>query len=303
MTRTSLALLILLPSLAGTSCGGSSGSSGCQAGAIEVCACADGSTAKRVCTDARIWTPCACHEPDVTPTPDDAAPDVPEPAEPAPEPQPEPVSEPVPEVVDAEPLSDAELPDLPAEGAAEAGPEPFEIHYPDNCAPDCGTRVCGPDGCGGTCGTCDCGHECQQGACAWIGCDGRPCGLDGGGCGVQCGGCYAHANSQCTEVFGGTLCGCQPNCEGKLCGDDGCGESCGTCQAGLVCKLGGKCVPDCTPACGATACGDNGCGGSCGLCTLGKHCSPAGQCVECLSSADCAAPLACLAMTCVPVVP
>ncbi len=36
---------------------------------------------------------------------------------------------------------------------------------------------------------------------------------------------------------------CTPNCTGKVCGDDGCGGSCGTCPAGQTCHAG-QCVPN-----------------------------------------------------------
>ena len=35
--------------------------------------------------------------------------------------------------------------------------------------------------------------------------------------------------------------GCVPDCDGKECGDDGCGGSCGTCDGGLVCHASGIC--------------------------------------------------------------
>ncbi len=71
---------------------------------------------------------------------------------------------------------------------------------------------------------------------------------------------------------------CTPTCNGALCGDDGCGGTCGTCQAGTSCNLG-HCDP-CTPQCAGKSCGDDGCGGSCGACTGTLTCSPAFQCVE-----------------------
>ena len=37
---------------------------------------------------------------------------------------------------------------------------------------------------------------------------------------------------------------------------------------------------DCAPSCGGKICGDNGCGGSCGDCDPGYQCSAAGQCVQ-----------------------
>ena len=311
--RFVLLLLVLLAH----ACSGDGGDSGaCAAGTIEACTCVDGSRASRVCTDDRVWSPCACRERDTT-SPSDPGADEPEaqpePVEPAPEPLEilEPVPEGTPEVIDVSlpdpgPEAPPDVP-VPDQAADEAGPEPFEIHYPDNCEPQCGTRECGPDGCGGTCGTCGCGHECQQGTCSWIGCDGRECG-DSGCPGVSCGGCYAFANSTCTQVFGGAQCACTPDCAGRQCGDNGCGGTCGTCQAGLVCTPAGKCMGGCdqVPTCGA--CGSIACVNAsgvypCGTCLAGMHCSNQSQCVECLSSADCTAPLACLASKCVPVAP
>ena len=61
---------------------------------------------------------------------------------------------------------------------------------------------------------------------------------------------------------------CTPSCGVRVCGDDGCGGSCGTCYApsGAVddslCNAGSCC----TPTCGDKTCGDNGCGGVCGVC-------------------------------------
>ena len=53
---------------------------------------------------------------------------------------------------------------------------------------------------------------------------------------------------------------CKPGCEGKECGDDGCGGSCGECVEGVTCCEGVCCTPDCE----GKTCGDDGCGGSCG---------------------------------------
>jgi Copper type II ascorbate-dependent monooxygenase, C-terminal domain len=72
---------------------------------------------------------------------------------------------------------------------------------------------------------------------------------------------------------------CAAKCDGKSCGDDGCGGSCGSCATSDGCT-GGKCVPSsCTPSCSGKTCGDDGCGGTCGSCTAGKSCSPQGACV------------------------
>jgi hypothetical protein len=42
--------------------------------------------------------------------------------------------------------------------------------------------------------------------------------------------------------------GCVPDCEGKECGDDGCGGSCGACETGYYCD-NGICVEECTVEC------------------------------------------------------
>ncbi len=73
---------------------------------------------------------------------------------------------------------------------------------------------------------------------------------------------------------------CLPSCTGKVCGDDGCGGSCGAaCTSPLVCSPAGTCVTGaCTPNCQGAACGDDGCGGSCGTCPLGTTCTAQRTC-------------------------
>ena len=68
---------------------------------------------------------------------------------------------------------------------------------------------------------------------------------------------------------------CVPNCAGKSCGSDGCGGSCGGCNAGQVCDSSNHCVNNifCQPNCSGKECGDNGCGGSCGSCPGYQICS------------------------------
>lgn len=82
---------------------------------------------------------------------------------------------------------------------------------------------------------------------------------------------------------GGT---CQPNCQGRQCGPDGCGDVCGTCTAGQQCSGLGQCETSCQPStcvsqgyeCGTWS---DGCGGplSCGSCSSGNSCDMNGQCV------------------------
>jgi len=63
---------------------------------------------------------------------------------------------------------------------------------------------------------------------------------------------------------------CVPQCEGRECGYDGCGGSCGECEGDLEICIAGFC--ECKPECGDAVCGDNGCGGSCGDCPDAEVC-------------------------------
>jgi hypothetical protein len=65
--------------------------------------------------------------------------------------------------------------------------------------------------------------------------------------------------------------GCIPSCEGRGCGDDGCGGSCGGCLPGATCTAAGRC--DCPVAtCGTRACGASTCGRPCGICDVTESC-------------------------------
>ena len=68
-------------------------------------------------------------------------------------------------------------------------------------------------------------------------------------------------------------CVCQPSCNGKQCGDDGCGGTCGACGAGKVC-VDYECV-DGTPGDGCTVSPTPGCGGcaceAC-VCSMDAYC-------------------------------
>lgn len=89
------------------------------------------------------------------------------------------------------------------------------------------------------------------------------------GCGGSCGDCLPGYGCQTGA------CVCLPKCEGKACGPDGCGAACGECLVGFGC-MGGKCV--CLAKCEGKVCGSDGCGGSCGDCLPGYGCQD-GQCV------------------------
>jgi hypothetical protein len=91
------------------------------------------------------------------------------------------------------------------------------------------------------------------------------------GCGGSCGLC-----GEATFCAVGQ-CLCVPECRLRHCGDDGCGGTCGECQDGAACQ-GGLCV--CEGSCAGRTCGDDGCYGSCGVCPAGHVCTEAGACCE-----------------------
>jgi hypothetical protein len=83
---------------------------------------------------------------------------------------------------------------------------------------------------------------------------------------------------------------CTPTCDGKACGDDGCGGSCGTCADGEACTVEGACAALCIPDCGDMTCGDDGCGGSCGACADDETCAEGvclADCVPACNAANC----------------
>ncbi|MDP6945737.1 MAG: hypothetical protein QF464_16420, partial [Myxococcota bacterium] len=74
--------------------------------------------------------------------------------------------------------------------------------------------------------------------------------------------------------------------EGKSCGVNSCGGSCGTCGEDELCNASGDCIDKiCTPSCDGRVCGDDGCGGSCGDCgpgllCMGDSCRLADSCAD-----------------------
>ncbi|MCC6623607.1 MAG: IPT/TIG domain-containing protein [Deltaproteobacteria bacterium] len=94
------------------------------------------------------------------------------------------------------------------------------------------------------------------------------------GCGGECGTCAD--GKTCDD---GQCVSCVRNCLSKQCGDDGCGGVCGNCAEGSTCGGDFFCHLDCAPSCGGKECGPDGCGGTCGGgCEQGESCQ-AGQCV------------------------
>ncbi len=95
------------------------------------------------------------------------------------------------------------------------------------------------------------------------------------GCGSTCGTC----DDDATCSVDGVCEVCEPDCDGKECGSDGCGSTCGTCDDGATCSADGVCEV-CEPDCDGRECGSNGCGGSCGMCDNGYTCNVSGVCEE-----------------------
>jgi hypothetical protein len=131
---------------------------------------------------------------------------------------------------------------------------------------------CTQDECSG--GTC---YHAQIPGCGEPTCKGSNCGFtQNAPC--QCDSACKQYGDCCDDVCiycGHQFCNCNPNCEGKSCGGDGCGGSCGQCPQGTHCDWWGKCQP-CT--CQGKVCGNDGCGISCGQCPPNQWCS-SGQCV------------------------
>ena len=233
-------------------------------------------------------------------------------------------------------------------GCAESCCPEGQVCFEDACCqPQCDGKLCGDDTCGGLCAECEPGYKCTEEftcVCAFEGCgedccgageicteagcckpdcDGKECGDSG--CGTQCGECGE--NKQCDNFgcicsfleCGGDCCGepqichqeacCTPDCDGKDCGSDGCGGSCGDCGeyelcgADQLCEceilecLLGCCGPDhvcfedqcCQPTCVGVVCGTDGCGGDCGGCDPGCYCGGGmclGSCNECVPDCE-----------------
>jgi hypothetical protein len=169
-----------------------------------------------------------------------------------------------------------------------------------------GPNACGigPDGCGGTvtCGTCAVGTRCvipdggTSGTCepsgcvpytAIAACGNNVCGSVPDGCGgtVSCGTC---PSGTCVIPDGGTAgtcANCTPLCNGKQCGPDGCGGTCGTCPSGQGCSFPSQTCA----ACGVCQNGQN-CGQAedlcfnlifCGTCSAGQVCDNAAKPAQC----------------------
>jgi len=138
------------------------------------------------------------------------------------------------------------------------------------CTPQCTGKECGPDGCGKSCGRCPTGTYCNRFGICEEGCEDR-CKAEGetaclGNGVITCedtngDGCLEW--SQPVDCASGEHCvdgecgPCTPDCEGKECGSDGCGGSCGECPPGTYCE-NFTCQPGCRDDCewNETRCAD-----------------------------------------------
>ncbi|MBM4370894.1 MAG: PQQ-binding-like beta-propeller repeat protein [Deltaproteobacteria bacterium] len=128
------------------------------------------------------------------------------------------------------------------------------------CVPACAGKQCGADGCGGSCGICAAGFGCSNDVCICIpDCTGKDCAGDG--CGGSCGVCGT--GSACDDGVCVVLTQCGDGaCSTVLL------EDCATCPEDCGCGCGGECqMGVCVfTACDGKECGDDGCGGTCGEC-------------------------------------
>lgn len=162
---------------------------------------------------------------------------------------------------------------------------------PDGGAVDGGAFTC-PDPRGCPTGCCD-GTSCQPGdsllSCGVEGDTCRPC-ADGSACvGGACrpAACEASCAGCCTTT------GCEAGTSTSACGSGG--NACTPCIAGEECSAGScECVLDCE----GRVCGPDGCGGECGAgCDAEEVCNAAGTGCEtpgCTSCTDCGGDEACL---------
>jgi hypothetical protein len=148
--------------------------------------------------------------------------------------------------------------------------------------------------------------DCQNGQCVYaVVADGSSlngeCGTDTSGHCCE-GACCLPGATECNPLG---LC-CAPNCPGRECGEDGCGnpDGCGTCPSGQGCNAAGQCVCDeqscpegCCDAGGDCRSGNTlqrcGTGGAaCESCNSAEICRN-GQCVTCAPNCTCTGQDAC----------
>ena len=131
-----------------------------------------------------------------------------------------------------------------------------------------------------------CVADCGAASCGWDGDISYPLPIGEYRCGQA-------AHPEETGYYAWTCSAlCQASCGGKICGDDGCGGTCGACysEPGSDCPticIDGACDKACAD-CGDLGwqCGSNCCGGTCGSCAPPAVCDP--QTHTCSCAPDCA---------------
>ncbi|MBI5543192.1 MAG: endonuclease/exonuclease/phosphatase family protein [Deltaproteobacteria bacterium] len=76
---------------------------------------------------------------------------------------------------------------------------------------------------------------------AGAGCPGPGAESVDAGCRAPCGEACCPSGTSCDEASGACV-ECTALCEGRQCGDDGCGDECGPCDEPMVCTSQGRCV-------------------------------------------------------------
>ncbi len=267
---------------------GGSSSKSCDAGETKACGCTDGTTSSKVCGDDDRWKACACGIPNTTP-PDPYA-DVKEPLE------------------TITPDDGQCTPDCASKQCGDDG-------CGGSCAQCPGGMACVEYECvSGETTLCGAFLDCMRGCYVQWEDTGNQDACDETSCPVPqddmdalmpvftcleeaCPGdavdpaCAIQAlDVTCVEAAkecrggGGSV--CNPQCDGKTCGDDGCGGSCGSCDDGASCVSGSCQSSECS--CGDQVCGPNACGESCGFCDggmfcLAETCSDDGSCMSTLA--------------------
>ncbi len=137
----------------------------------------------------------------------------------------------------------------------------------DGCVPDCNVECTTDEECSG----CEDDSDCGTGELC---CDGI--------CETECQGDESWILDSCGECGGSVLC----EDDEKSCYYY---KDCYVYHSTLDCVTPGKyqCDPCCTPDCDGKECGDDGCGGSCGSCGSGETCEN-GICVDSIVTVDCA---------------
>ncbi len=143
------------------------------------------------------------------------------------------------------------------------------------CKDGCNGRQCGTNSCGDSCGECPSNFTCNPttGQCQCLdtsfeisesACNDLTCGEEEPECGITCH-CEASSPNNYAPSCGELSCG-------EI---DIYGGKCAGCPEGLSCQIARGCLippQNCEPSCEDRQCGDNGCGGTCGLCGKGYHC-------------------------------